>query len=55
VSADPEGARVWIGRAAAAGLHDAQVALAEMLVNGRGGSRDCDGSGCLDCFRGGIS
>jgi TPR repeat protein len=40
VTPDLEAARGWIARAAAAGLRDAQVALAEMLVNGRGGPRD---------------
>ena len=40
VEADPEEGRAWIARAAEAGMVDAQVALAEMLVNGRGGPRD---------------
>jgi len=40
VTPDPEAARVWVARGAAAGLREAQVALAEMLVNGRGGPRD---------------
>jgi TPR repeat protein len=37
VTPDPEAARVWVARGAAAGLREAQVALAEMMVNGRGG------------------
>ena len=45
VPADPEGARIWIGRAAAAGRREAQVALAEMMVNGRGGPRHHRGTG----------
>jgi hypothetical protein len=40
VSADPEAVRSWIARAAAAGLGEAQTALAEMMVNSRGGPRD---------------
>jgi TPR repeat protein len=40
VTPDPEAARAWITRASAAGLREAQVALAEMMVNGRGGPRD---------------
>ena len=30
----------WIARAAAVGIADAEAALAEMMVNGRGGPRD---------------
>ena len=37
MSSDLEGARSWFMRAADADLPDAQVALAEMMVNGRGG------------------
>ena len=48
VAADSEAARVWITRAAAAGLREAQVALAEMMVNGRGGPRDT--AAALDLF-----
>jgi TPR repeat protein len=48
VTPDLEAARGWIARAAAAGLRDAQVALAEMLVNGRGGPRDT--AAALDLF-----
>ena len=33
-------ARAWFTRASNAGMPEAQVALAEMMVNGRGGSRD---------------
>jgi TPR repeat protein len=37
VAPDLPGARAWFARAADADLPDAQVALAEMMVNGRGG------------------
>ena len=40
VDADPVEGRHWIARAAEAGMVDAQVALAEMQVNGRGGPSD---------------
>jgi TPR repeat protein len=40
VPVDLQGGREWIKRAADAGLVEAQVALAEMMVNGRGGPRD---------------
>jgi uncharacterized protein len=36
---DLVGARAWFTRAAEADLSDAQVALAEMMLNGRGGPR----------------
>src|SRR5258706_11341379 len=36
VPADLKAARDWFARAATGGITDAQVALAEMLVNGRG-------------------
>ena len=44
VDANPAEGRHWIERAAEAGLVDAQVLLAEMLVNGRGGNRDHPGA-----------
>ena len=39
----------WIKRAADSGLVDAQVSLAEMMANGRGGPRDP--AGALALFR----
>ncbi len=39
-SRDETAARIWIERAAEAGLMDARVALAELLANGRGGEPD---------------
>jgi TPR repeat protein len=42
LDADPAEGRVWLARAADAGVVDAQVMLGEMMVNGRGGSRDDD-------------
>ena len=38
--ADPTEARLWIARAAGSGMIDAEVALAEMSLNGVGGTRD---------------
>jgi TPR repeat protein len=43
-TADIEAARGWLQRAADAGVADAQVALAEMMLNGRGGPRDLSGA-----------
>jgi TPR repeat protein len=39
VAPDLEEARSWFARAVESGLADAQVALGEMMLNGRGGSR----------------
>ena len=38
--ADAETGRAWIARAAALGIPEAQAALAEMMVTGRGGIPD---------------
>jgi uncharacterized protein len=40
VQVDAREGRAWIARAAGAGMVEAEVALAEMMANGRGGSRD---------------
>jgi TPR repeat protein len=37
---DAREGRVWIARAAGAGMAEAEVALAEMMVSGDGGRRD---------------
>ncbi|TIO38146.1 MAG: sel1 repeat family protein, partial [Mesorhizobium sp.] len=39
VAADAQQARAWFAQAAEGGMLDAQVALAEMLLNGSGGKR----------------
>jgi TPR repeat protein len=40
VQMDAKEGRAWLARAAGAGMADAEVALAEMMMNGRGGRRD---------------
>jgi TPR repeat protein len=40
VTANAEAGRAWIARAAAVGIPEAEAALAEMMVNGRGGAAD---------------
>jgi TPR repeat protein len=40
VPADAAAARIWFAKAGDGGMADALVALAEMMVNGRGGPRD---------------
>jgi TPR repeat protein len=40
VRANAEAGRTWIARAAAVGVPEAEAALAEMMVNGRGGAAD---------------
>src|SRR5258708_34201841 len=40
IEADAKAGRAWIARAAALGMADAEAALAEMMMNGRGGPRD---------------
>lgn len=47
LDADLAAARVWLGRAAASGNTEAQVALAEMMVNARGGPPDRKEAGVL--------
>jgi TPR repeat protein len=42
VMADLAAARTWFARAADAGFSDGEVALAEMLLNGRGGERNTE-------------
>ena len=44
---DPAEGRVWLTRAADAGVVDAQVMLGEIMVNGRGGPHDCDAARAL--------
>ena len=40
VDANPEEGRAWIKRAADVGMIDAEVMLADMMLNGRGGPKD---------------
>ena len=40
VEANPEEGRVWVAKAAATGMTDAEVLLADMMLSGRGGPRD---------------
>jgi TPR repeat protein len=40
LAADPVEGRLWVTKAANAGMQDAEVALAEMSLNGTGGARD---------------
>ncbi|MGH7118720.1 MAG: tetratricopeptide repeat protein [Acetobacteraceae bacterium] len=49
VPPSPKEGRAWISRAAASGMLDAKVALAVLLLSGRGGSRDHRGA--LALFR----
>ena len=43
VDANPEEGRAWIKRAADVGMVEAEVLLAEMMLNGRGGPKDHPG------------
>ena len=44
VDANPEEGRAWIKRAADVGMVEAEVLLAEMMLNGRGGPKDHPGA-----------
>ena len=44
VDANPEEGRAWIKRAADVGMVEAEVLLAEMMLTGRGGSKDHPGA-----------